>query len=115
MQTKNWRIALPVGQPKRKTQSTKSKNTWGIKMICENCGKKYKTSDSTHVMRSKPTPVTFCCYKCYTDFWMDVKNFMPLPEYTKNTLITILLTLAICSCQPIDGYQNYYIWEQIGG
>ena len=34
---------------------------------------------------------------------------------TKMKPIIVLLTLAICSCQPIDGYQDYYIWEQIGG
>jgi len=28
---------------------------------------------------------------------------------------TILILTMLCACQPIDGYQDYYIWEQIGG
>lgn len=27
----------------------------------------------------------------------------------------ILILTMLCACQPIDGYQDYYIWEQIGG
>lgn len=30
-------------------------------------------------------------------------------------LAIAILMVSICSCQPIDGYQDYYIWEQIGG
>lgn len=29
-------------------------------------------------------------------------------------LIGLVLGLLL-GCQPIDGYQDYYIWEQIGG
>lgn len=29
-------------------------------------------------------------------------------------LVIVLLAVAVTACQPIDGYQDYYIWEQIG-
>lgn len=29
--------------------------------------------------------------------------------------ILLILTVLQSGCQPIEGYQNYYIWEQIGG
>lgn len=54
-------------------------------MICANCEKRYITWDSAYVMRQKPTPITFCCYQCYLDFWAGVKSFVPLPEYRKET------------------------------
>ena len=54
-------------------------------MICENCGKKYQAQKSPQVVKDgNPKPVTFCCYECYLEFWGDVPNFEPLPEYEKS-------------------------------
>lgn len=42
------------------------------------------------------------------------KTFDTFMGFACLVLAIVLLTLAICSCQPVE-YQNYYIWEQIGG
>ena len=40
---------------------------------------------------------------------------MSLTDMFLMLMTAIMISVVLLGCQPIDGYQDYYIWEQIGG
>lgn len=40
---------------------------------------------------------------------------MTLTDMFLMLMTAIMISVVLLGCQPIDGYQDYYIWEQIGG
>lgn len=43
------------------------------------------------------------------------KTFDTFMGFACLVLAIAILVVVLCSCQPTTEYQNYYIWEQIGG
>lgn len=77
-------------------------------MRCANCDKSFKTGRGAYVMRDgQPVAITFCCYKCYLEFWKGVKNHEPLPEYKGEAIRIIFTKTFVCPhCDLIKELQH---------